>query len=64
MQVGTEQLRNERIIIHFPHCIFILLLGAIVKTNLTNYYLNPPFQLTWAVIHPAVDLIDAICNVM
>ena len=36
IQIGTEQLRNKRIFIYFPYCIFILLLGAICITNLTN----------------------------
>ena len=50
IQIGTEQLRNKRIFIYFPYCILILLLGAISITNLTNYYINPPFKLTCAAI--------------
>ena len=49
IQVGTEQLPNKRIFIYFPYCIFILILGAIFITNLTNYYIDPFFQLTCAV---------------
>ena len=30
IQIGTEQLRNERIFIDFPDCIFISLIGAIL----------------------------------
>ena len=50
IQIGTEQLRNIRIFIYFPYCIFILLLGADFLTNLTKYYIGPLFQLTCAVI--------------
>ena len=50
IQIGTERLRNERILIYFPYCIFILFLGAIFITIITNYYINPAFKLTCAVI--------------
>ena len=43
IQIGTEQLRNKRIFIYFPYCMFISLLGAIFINNLAKYYINPPF---------------------
>ena len=43
MQIGTEQLRDKRMFIYFPYCIFISLLGAIFKNNLAKYYIKPPF---------------------
>ena len=50
IQIGTEQLRNKRIFIYFPYCTSIILLGAIFITNSTNYFINLPFQLIYAVI--------------
>ena len=49
-QIGTEQLQNKRIFIYFSYCILLLLLGAIFITNLTKYYMNPPFKLTCLVM--------------
>ena len=43
IQIETKQLRNKRIFIYFPHCIFISLLGAFFITNLTKFDKNPPF---------------------
>ena len=51
IQIRTEQPQNKRIFIHFPYCKFISKLGAIFITNLTKYYINPPFKLTCAVIY-------------
>ena len=36
IQIGTEQLRNKRILIYHPYCLLIILLGAVFKTILTN----------------------------
>ena len=37
IQIGTEQPRNKRIFIYFPHSMFIwLLLGSIFITNLAS----------------------------
>ena len=58
IQIETEQLRNKRIFIYFPYCIFILRLGAIFLTSITNFYTNPPFQLTCAVIWIEIDCVN------
>ena len=50
IQIGTEQLPNKRIVIYFPFCKFILLVGAIFLANLAKYSIDPPLQLTCAVI--------------
>ena len=42
-QIGAEQLRDKRIFIYFPYCIFLSLIGAIFKTNSAIYYLKPTF---------------------
>ena len=50
IQIGTEQIRKKEIFMHFPYCIFTLLLGAILEDNSPKKYKNPTFQLTGAVI--------------
>ena len=56
--MGTEQLRNNRIIIYFPYCLFILKLGAVFRTKLTNESINPPFQLTCVKIGLKIDSLN------
>ena len=58
IQIGTEQLRNKRIFISFPFCIFILSLGAFFKTDFTIQYIYPPFHLTFAVIYIKIDSVN------
>ena len=62
--IGTEQLRNKRIFIYFPFCNFILIIGPFFITNLVNYYINPTFALTCAVIKIKIDSVNtfAISN--
>ena len=55
IQVGTEQVRNKRIILYLPDCIFILLLGAIFINYLVEYYIRHPFQVTFAAIYIKID---------
>ena len=45
IHIGTEQLRNERMNIYFPHGIFISLLHAFFVTNLANSCITPPFRI-------------------
>ena len=50
IQIGTEQLRNKRIFIYFPYRLFIIILGTKYINNSVNFYINPHFELTSAVI--------------
>ena len=59
-QIGTEPLRNKRIFTYFPHCLFILLEGAIFRNNLCTFWNKPNFSKTRAVTKSKTDNINKV----
>ena len=57
------QLRNKLIFIYFPHCMFLLLLGATLMANLTFYYINPPISIDlWSILNQDWQY-QKLCNI-